>query len=74
MAVLDLSVTIKDADLPRLLDAAREAFNNPAMTQLEMTEVLRQYGINQMRQLVKNYERKAAIAQAEALDPQIEVV
>lgn len=73
MAVLDLSITIADADLPRLITAARAVFGKPDMTQSEMTEYLRQYGINQMQQMVKNYERKVAIAQAEALDPQIEV-
>lgn len=73
MAVLDLSITISDADLPRLMAAARAVFNNPDMTQAEMTEYLRQYGIQQMQQMVKNYERKVAMMQAEALDPQIEV-
>lgn len=65
MAVLNLSVTIDDADLPRLLAAAREVFGNPDLTEAQVTEMLRQYGINQMQQLVKNYERRAAIVAAE---------
>lgn len=65
MAVLNLSVTIDDADLPRLLSAAREVFSNPELTQDQVVEMLRQYGIQQMQQLVKNYERKAAITAAE---------
>lgn len=66
MAVLNLSVTIDDADLPRLLAAAREAFGNPELNEAQVTEMLRQYGINQMQQLVKNHERRIAIAAAES--------
>lgn len=73
MAVLDLSITVGDADLPRLIAAARAVFNSPNMTQAEMTEYLRQYGIQQMTQMVKNYERSLAVRAAESLDPQIEV-
>jgi len=73
MAVLDLSITVSDADMPRVLTAARAVFSDPDMTVAEMTEVLRQYGIQQMLQMVKNYERAVAARAAEALDPQIEV-
>lgn len=73
MAVLDLRVTVADADMPRVLAAARAVFNNPAMTEAEMTELLRQYGIQQMRSMVGAYEKRLAVAAAEALDPQIEV-
>lgn len=65
MAVLNLSVTIDDADLPRLMAAAREVFGNPGLTEENVVEMLRQYGISQMTQLVKNYERRMAIAAAE---------
>lgn len=65
MATLNLSVTIADQDLPRLLAACREVFGNPELTEAQMTEMLRQYGISQMTQLVHNYERKAAIVAAE---------
>lgn len=65
MAVLDLSVTIDDADLPRLIAAARDVFFDPNLTEAQITEMLRQYGIQQMQQLVKNYERRTAISAAE---------
>lgn len=65
MAVLNLSVTIADEDMPRLLAACREAFGNPELTEPQMTEMLRQYGMNQMSQLVHNYERKQAVSAAE---------
>lgn len=74
MAILDLSVTISDADLPRLLTAARAVFGNPNMTEEEIVEQLRQHGIGLIQQMIRNYERKIAIAAAEALDPQIEVM
>lgn len=72
MATLNLSVTIADADMPRLLAAARGVFGENA-TEAEITEAIRQHGIQLMKQMVRNHERKAAITAAEALDPQIEV-
>lgn len=73
MAVLNLSVTISDADLARLLEAARATFSADTLTVEQMTEMLRQYGVNQMRQMVKNYERRLAVAAAENGAYEIEV-
>ncbi len=73
MAVLDLRVTVSDKDMPRLLAAARAVFGNPALTEPEIVEGIRQHGISLIKTMIANYERKVAIAQAEALDPQIEV-
>lgn len=73
MAVLDLSVNIADADKARLFVAARAAFGDPNLTDAEVVEHLRQYGIDMMRQVVRNYEKGLAVAQAEALEPTIEV-
>ena len=73
MATLNLSVTIADQDLPRLLEACRDVFGNPELTEAQMTEMLRQYGITQMTQLVHNYERKLAIKAAEDAAYSIEV-
>ena len=72
MATLNLSVNVSDADMPRLLAAARSVFGEAA-AEAEIVEAIRQHGIQLMRQMVRNHERKIAIAQAEALDPQIEV-
>lgn len=72
MAVLDLRVTVSDKDMPRLLAAARAVFG-PDATEAEIVEAIRQHGIQLMTQMVRNYERRIAIAAAEALDPQIEV-
>lgn len=72
MAVLDLRVTVSNADMPRLLAAARAVFGENA-TEAEIVEAIRQHGIQLIGQMVRNHERKLAIAAAEALDPQIEV-
>lgn len=76
MPVLNLNVTITDADYARLMTAAKAALAdqlgaNPP--DAAVVEALRQYGIDQMRQLVRNYERAVAIRTAEALEPTIEV-
>lgn len=73
MAVLDLRVTIADDDVPRLIAAARDVFGNPELELPQITEMLRQYGISQMTQLVHNYERKTAIVAAENATYTIEV-
>lgn len=74
MSTLDLRVTVSDKDMPRLLAAARAVFGNPEMTEAEIVERIRQHGISLIKTMIANYERKAAIAAAEALDPQIEVI
>lgn len=82
MAVINLSVTISDSDMPRLFAAARGAFGpvpdgqggTRDMSEAEVIEGIRQHGIGLIQQLVRNYERKVALAAAEALDPQIVVV
>lgn len=73
MATLNLSVTVLDEDMPRLLAAARGVFGAEA-SEAEIVEAIRQHGIGLIRQLVRNHERKIAISEAEALDPQIEVI
>lgn len=73
MAILDLRVTVSDTDMPRLLAAARAVFGNDKLSEPEIVEGIRQHGISLIKTMIANYERKVAIAQAEALDPQIEV-
>lgn len=73
MATLNLSVTIADQDLPRLIAACRDVFGNPELTEAQIVEMLRQYGITQMTQLVHNYERRVAIKSAEDAAYLIEV-
>lgn len=72
MTKLDLSVEIADADVARLMTAARAVFGD-SKTDAEIIEHLRQHGIGLMRQLVRDYERRVAIAQAESLEPTIEI-
>ena len=82
MAVLDLSVTVSDTDYPRLMAAAQGALGKVPdgeggqrdLTDAEVIEGIRQHGIGLMKQMVRDYERRIAIMQAEALDPQIEVI
>lgn len=76
MPKLNLTVTISDTDYPRLMTAAKAALvsqlgENPP--DVAVIEALRQYGIEQMRTLVRNYERALAIRAAESLEPTIEV-
>lgn len=73
MAILDLRVNVTDSDMPRLMSAARAVFNNPAMTEAEVTEAIRQHGISLIKTMIANYEKRLAVAAAEALDPQVEV-
>ena len=81
MAVMNLSVTISDEDVPRLMNAARSVFPMPIdaegkerqLTDAEVVEYLRQHGIGLMRQLVRNYERAIAMKAAETLEPVITV-
>jgi len=72
MAQINLTVVISDSDYQRLLTAARWVFGTDK-TEAEIVEAIRQHGIQLMRELVRNYERKIALAAAEALNPQIEV-
>jgi hypothetical protein len=73
MAVLNLTMTIDDAEVPRLVAAARAVFENDTLTLEQITEMLRQYGISQMTQMIGNYERRVAIAAAESATYGIEV-
>lgn len=73
MATLDLRVTVADADMPRLIEAARAVFGNDKLSEAEIVEGIRQHGISLIKTMIANYEKRVAIAQAEALDPQIEV-
>lgn len=73
---LDLRVTVSDADYPRLIAAARNTFKDEipqGASDDAIIELLRQYGIQQMRSIVYTYERMLAMKSAEALNPSIEV-
>ncbi len=65
MAVLNLSVTIPDAELPRVQTAARDMFNDPAMTNGQIQEALRQEVISMIKGMVRRFERKVAVLAAE---------
>lgn len=65
MAVLDLAITIDDNDLPRLLAACRVVFANPTLTEQQMVDTIREYGMGQLREMVHNYERRLALDAAE---------
>lgn len=73
MAILDLAITIDDNDLPRLLAACRVVFENPTLTQQQMVDKIREYGMGQLREMVHNHERRLAITAAEAATYSIEV-
>jgi len=63
MAVLNLSITIPDVQLPRIQEAARNAWG--PMTNAEIVERLRQETIQTLKGLVHRYERNLAVSTAE---------
>lgn len=81
MAVLNLSVTLADEDVPRLMNAARSVFPMPIdetgkerqLTDEEVIEYLRQHGISLMRKLVRDFEREQARKAAETLEPVLSI-
>ena len=64
MAVVNLSVTIPDPQVPRVLAAAKAAWG-PAMTDAQIQEQLRQEVIQIIKGLVLRYERDIAVRAAE---------
>lgn len=72
MPALNLSITIAEEDMPRVIAAARGVFGDDK-TADDIVEAIRQHGIGLIRELVRNHERRLAIAAAEALDPQVQV-
>lgn len=73
MAVVNLSITVADADVSRVLDAARATWNIPAATPAEAQERLRQEVIGMIRRMVSETERRVALDAANALDPQVTI-
>lgn len=73
MATINLSVTVPDAQLPRVQTAARLTFGQVPdgsggfrdMTNTEIVERIRQEVILMLKQLVFRSERQVAIAAAE---------
>lgn len=74
MAVLNLSVTIPDAQLPRVQNATRATFGQVPdgaggfrdMTNAEIVERIRQEVIQMLKGIVRRHERAALVAAAEA--------
>lgn len=73
MAVVNLSITVADADVNRVLNAALATWNIPSATPAEAQERLRQEVIGIVRRIVYETERRVAKDAAEALDPQVNV-
>lgn len=79
--ILNLPITILDADIPRLQLATRRTYGQVPdgqgghrdMTDAEIVERLRLEVVERLRGMVVITERSAAIAAAEALDPQVGV-
>lgn len=80
MAILNLSVTIPNAQISRVQTAVRAAFGQVPdgtggmrdMTDEELVEKLRQDVIQTIKGMVIQHERSAAIAAAEKLEPVVD--
>lgn len=80
MAVINLSVTIPNAQLSRVQAAVRATFGQVPdgaggmrdMTDAELVERLRQDVIQTIKGMVIRFERSAAIAAAEKLEPVVD--
>lgn len=71
MAVLNLSITIPDAQIARVQNALRITFELPAATNAQLIERLRQEVMQHIKQIVWRHEKQAALA---ALDvPPVDV-
>jgi hypothetical protein len=74
MAILNLSVTVPDAEVARLQAAARGHFGQVDdgagelrdLSNAEITERLRQDVVAMLKQMVRRHERQAALLAAEA--------
>ena len=65
MAILNLSITVPDAQVSRVQDAARGIFEMPAATNPEIIEKLRQETILMVKGIVLRWEKRQAITTAE---------
>ena len=57
MATLSFSVTVPDADVPRILTALRYAYGDNTLTQAQLVEKLRESARDKIKSIVVNYER-----------------
>jgi hypothetical protein len=82
MAVVNLSITIPDAQMARVQAACRAAFGQVDdgaggfrdLTNAEIVERLRQGVITQIKTMVSRSEREAARIAAEAMQPTVDAV
>lgn len=65
MAVLNFSITVPDAQVPRVSAAVKAYLGDPGMTNVAAIEGLRQEFIARLKDIVVSYERKAALEAAE---------
>ena len=66
MAVMNISITVPDAQLSRVQNALKTYLGNPAMTNAEAVEGFRLQCVTRLKEIVAIIEQRAAIAAAEA--------
>lgn len=74
MAVLNFSITVPDAQVPRVQTAIKVYLGDPNMTNAAAIEGLRQEFISRIKEIFLRHERAAAIAAAENASYSVEAV
>lgn len=74
MAIMNLAITVPDAQLSRVTSALKTYLGNPAMTNAEAQEGFRLQVVARLKEIVTRMEKEAAIAAAEAASYSVDAV
>ena len=74
MAVMNLAITVPDAQLSRVQSALKTYLGNPAMTNAEAQEGFRLQVVARLKEIVARVEKEAAIAAADSASYSVDAV